>query len=99
MARHTTTNDYGTTANTPNKMLRSLILANHVLHWISALIVMSIAAYFIADFWSNVHLRYWVAVVSVHHPINRSNSFCIQFLREDSHLCLPFRRVLYPRQA
>jgi hypothetical protein len=65
MARHAN-NDYGTTAGSPNKMLRPLILANHVLHWISSLIVMSIAAYFIAHFSHNVHLRYWVAIVSVH---------------------------------
>ena len=67
MARHNT-NDYGTSAGTSNKLHRPIILANHVLHWISALIVMSIAAYFISAFPHNTHLRYWVSIVSAECP-------------------------------
>lgn len=65
MARGRTGTDYGTAVNRSNKMHRPLILANHVLHWISSLIVMSIAAYFISKFSDNTHLRYWVAVGAI----------------------------------
>jgi len=64
MARHTGT-DYGTAVNRSNKMHRPLLLANHLLHWISSLIVMSIAAYFISKFSHNTHLRYWVGLGAV----------------------------------
>jgi hypothetical protein len=57
MARHGTS-DYGTAAGTSNKMHRPAILANHILYWISSLIVMSIAAYFISAFLRNTHLVY-----------------------------------------
>ena len=45
-------------------MLRLATLLNHWLHWISAIIVMSIAAYFIAKFSTNTHITYWVTIVS-----------------------------------
>jgi CDP-diglyceride synthetase len=64
MARHGAS-DYGTAAGTSNKMHRPAILANHILHWISSLIVMSIAAYFISAFSHNTHIIYWVTVGAV----------------------------------
>jgi hypothetical protein len=66
MARHNA-NDYGTAAGTSNKMHRPAILANHILHWISSLIVMSIAAYFISAYANNTHLVYWITIVRVQH--------------------------------
>jgi len=51
-------NDYGTSATRSSKVHRPAILANHILHWISALIVMSIAAYFISAFPHNTHIVY-----------------------------------------
>jgi hypothetical protein len=62
-----TTTDYGAanTAQRSNSLHRPLTLANHVLHWISSLIVMSIAAYLISQYRHNVHMRYWLAVVSL----------------------------------
>ncbi len=60
--------DYGTAAGTSNKMHRPAILANHILHWISSIIVMSIAAYFISAFSHNTHIIYWVTVVSNELP-------------------------------
>jgi len=62
MARTTANTDYGAPAARSDKM-RPLLTANHALHLISSIIVMSIAAYFIAHFNHNTHLRYWVAVV------------------------------------
>lgn len=59
-----TGNDYGSAVHS-NKLHRPLLLANHVLHWISSIIVMSIAAYFIAEYGHNTHIRYWVAVGAV----------------------------------
>jgi hypothetical protein len=66
VAHNSATTDYGaTTSQRPaNKLHRPLTLANHVLHWISSLIVMSIAAYLISKYRHNVHMRYWVALVS-----------------------------------
>jgi hypothetical protein len=64
MARHAT-NDYGTPAARSNKMHRPLILANHALHWISSVIVMSLAAYFISDYGHNAHLVYWVTIAAI----------------------------------
>jgi len=46
-------------------MHRPAIMANHSLHWISSLIVMSIAAYFIARYSHNTHLVYWVTIASI----------------------------------
>jgi hypothetical protein len=66
MDRHGET-DYGTATGTSNKMHRPAILANHILHWISSIIVMSIAAYFISAYPNNTHLVYWLSVVSVQH--------------------------------
>ena len=57
------TDGYGTPAARSNKMHRPAIMANHVLHWISSLIVMSIAAYFIHHFRNNTHLVYWLVIV------------------------------------
>jgi hypothetical protein len=59
--------DYGatTTPAREGKLHRPLILASHALHLISSLIVMSIAAYFIAKHRDSTHLRYWVALVSL----------------------------------
>lgn len=65
MARTRHSNDYGTEVGRSNRLLRPSILANHVLHWISSVIVMSIAAYFIANYPHNVHLRYWVAIAAI----------------------------------
>lgn len=64
MARGHATNDYGAPAARSSKIHRPLILLNHVLHWISSIIVMSIAAYFIAHYRHNTHLVYWISVVS-----------------------------------
>jgi hypothetical protein len=65
MARttHAPTSDYGAPAAQPNKLLRPLLTANNVLHFISSVIVMSIAAYFIANYNRNTHLVYWVSIV------------------------------------
>lgn len=57
--------DYGTAVNRSNKMHRPALLANDVLHFISSLIVMSIAAYFIAAYGHNTHIRYWVALGAI----------------------------------
>ena len=64
MARTPATTDYGAPPARSNKMHRPLLLANHILHFISSIIVMSIAAYFIRHFSRNTHLLYWVALVS-----------------------------------
>jgi hypothetical protein len=58
------TSEYGRTKQ-PSKLLRMGILANHWLHWISSVIVLSIAAYFIANYTPNTHLIYWVSVAAV----------------------------------
>jgi hypothetical protein len=70
MVAHNSTaaTDYGTNPRPTNKLHRPLTLANHVLHWISSLIVMSIAAYLISKYRHNVHMRYWVALVSFQFP-------------------------------
>src|SRR5689334_17886395 len=65
MARRHNANDYGAPAARSNKLHRPLLLANNVLHFISTLIVMSIAAYFIHKFKKNTHLVYWVTIVRV----------------------------------
>jgi hypothetical protein len=65
MASDHVLNDYGNPAIRSNRLHRPAILANHALHWASSIIVMSIAAYFIANFPHNTHLRYWISVVSV----------------------------------
>lgn len=65
MARGHTANDYGSPVHRSNRMHRPAILMNHALHWASSIIVMSIAAYFIARFSHNTHLVYWICVVSV----------------------------------
>jgi hypothetical protein len=44
-------------------MIRTALGLNHWLHWASSIIVMSIAAYFIAKFAHNQHLIYWVTIV------------------------------------
>ena len=67
MAR-TTANDYGTPGPVGASKMRPLLTALHALHLISSIIVMSIAAYFIAHWKSNTHLRYWVALVSLLSP-------------------------------
>jgi len=51
--------------NRGNRMLRPAILANHFLHWASSVIVMSIAAYFIAHFAHGQHLIFWITVAAV----------------------------------
>ena len=61
MTRHST-NDYGAPAPRSNKMHRPALLANHALHFISSLIVLGIAAYFISAYTHNTHLRYWVGL-------------------------------------
>jgi len=48
-----------------SKVLRLATLLNHWLHWISAVIVMSIAAYFIAKFHTNTHITYWVTIAAI----------------------------------
>jgi len=65
MAPGNTVNDYGAPSTHSSKILRPLILANHALHWISSIIVMSIAAYFIAHYRHNTHLRYWISVAAI----------------------------------
>jgi len=65
MARGHNANDYGAPAVRSNKLHRPLIIANHVLHFISSIIVMSIAAYFIHNFNKNTHLMYWVSVGAI----------------------------------
>jgi hypothetical protein len=66
MARHNAS-DYGTATGTSSRMHRPAILANHILHWISSLIVMSIAAYFISAYANNTHLVYWIVIVRIQH--------------------------------
>lgn len=65
MARGHNANDYGAPAARSNTLHRPFIIANHVLHFISSIIVMSIAAYFIHNFNKNTHLVYWVSVVRI----------------------------------
>ncbi|KAF2033058.1 hypothetical protein EK21DRAFT_86498 [Setomelanomma holmii] len=67
MAQHDThaNTDYGAPAVRSNKMHRPLIMANHALHFVSSLIVMSIAAYFIHNFPHNTHLVYWVSIAAI----------------------------------
>ncbi|CBX97669.1 hypothetical protein LEMA_P090780.1 [Plenodomus lingam JN3] len=68
MARtHTAANDYGApvTNNRSNKLYRPLIMANHVLHWISSIIVLGISAYFIHRYRHNTHLVYWLSIAAV----------------------------------
>ncbi|KAL6706400.1 hypothetical protein ACN47E_005506 [Coniothyrium glycines] len=65
MARTRTTDDYGIASSTTSKLHRPLLFATHFVHWVSAIIVMSIAAYFISNYYHNTHLRYWVAVGAV----------------------------------
>jgi len=64
MARGHTMN-FGAPVNRSNRMHRPAIMANHWLHWISSIIVMSIAAYFIARYSHNTHLVYWVTIASI----------------------------------
>jgi hypothetical protein len=69
MARNTHANtDYGAPAVRSNKIHRPLITATHALHFISSIIVMSIAAYFIHNFGHNTHIVYWVSVVRARRP-------------------------------
>ena len=64
MARTTTTNsDYGAPTVSANKTSRLLLTATHALHLISSLIVLGIAAYFIANFGHNTHILFWICVV------------------------------------
>ncbi|KAH9863692.1 hypothetical protein J1614_009624 [Plenodomus biglobosus] len=68
MARtHATNNDYGApvTNTRSDKLYRPLIMANHVLHWISSIIVLGISAYFIHEYRHNTHLVYWLSVAAV----------------------------------
>jgi len=65
MARGHDANDYGRPAYRSNRMHRPAILANHAIHWASSLIVMSIAAYFIAKFSRDAHLVYWICVAAI----------------------------------
>ena len=65
LRRSTVANDYDPDAGRPNRTHRSAILINHWLHWISSIIVMSIAAYFISHYAHNTHLVYWVIIVSI----------------------------------
>lgn len=55
--------DYGAPVARSNRLHRPLLAANNALHLISSVIVLGISAYFINDYTSNTHLRYWVAVV------------------------------------
>jgi len=57
-------NDYGDPHPT-SKVIRTLTLLNHFLHWVSAIIVMSIAAYFISKWHTNTHLTYWVTIAAI----------------------------------
>jgi hypothetical protein len=57
-------NDYGDPHPT-SKAIRLATLLNHFLHWASAIIVMSIAAYFLAHFRHNQHLIYWVTIAAI----------------------------------
>ena len=57
-------NDYGTPSRS-HKAHRLALIANHALHFISSVIVLSIAAYFIAAFTHTTHLRYWVGLAAV----------------------------------
>jgi hypothetical protein len=57
------TTDYGAPVGRTNKLFRPLLAATHALHLISSIIVMSIAAYFIANFNHNTHLVYWISIV------------------------------------
>jgi len=65
MARGHATNDYGSPAVRSNRVHRPAIAANHAVHWISSIIVLGIAAYFIAKFSHNTHLVYWVTVAAI----------------------------------
>jgi len=65
MARDHGTNDYGTSSVRSHPAHRPAILVNHAFHWLSALIVLGISAYFIHKFGSNTHLRYWVALAAI----------------------------------
>jgi hypothetical protein len=83
MARGHTTNDYGTTVNRSTRWHRPTILANHLLHWISSMIVLGISAYFIHEFSHNAHLIYWVTIVSVlvYHIFHRYSTIPNTILR------------------
>jgi hypothetical protein len=74
MAREHVTNDYGSPAVRSNRLHRPAIFANHALHWVSSIIVLGIAAYFIAKFSHNTHLVYWISVVSS-NPLSLFPSF------------------------
>jgi len=65
MARTHGANDYGTAADRSARWHRPAILVNHVLHWISALIVLGISAYFINNYSHNTHLVYWISLAAV----------------------------------
>jgi hypothetical protein len=67
MSRAHANTDYGAPTARANKFHLHMIIANHTLHLISSLIVMSIAAYFIANFNHNTHIVYWVSIVC-HDP-------------------------------
>lgn len=54
-------NDYGTPSST-HKSTRIALIANHALHFISSVIVLGIASYFIAAYTHTTHLRYWVGL-------------------------------------
>jgi len=56
---------HGYDADRSNRQLRPGILVNHWLHWLSSLIVMSIAAYFIDHFHRDEHLIYWVTIAAI----------------------------------
>ncbi|KAF1914132.1 hypothetical protein BDU57DRAFT_530692 [Ampelomyces quisqualis] len=60
-----TNTDYGTPAARANRLLRHAVIANHILHLSSSVIVMSIAAYFIANFNHNTHIVYWVSIAAI----------------------------------
>ncbi|KAF2128147.1 hypothetical protein P153DRAFT_48960 [Dothidotthia symphoricarpi CBS 119687] len=59
------TNGHGAPAARSNSLHRPALTATHVLHWISSLIVMSIAAYFIRNYRNNTHLVYWVSIAAI----------------------------------
>ncbi|KAH8728315.1 hypothetical protein GQ44DRAFT_757278 [Phaeosphaeriaceae sp. PMI808] len=63
-ATHANT-DYGTATPRSNKLHRPLIIANNALHFVSSIIVMSIAAYFIKNYGHNTHLVYWVSIAAI----------------------------------